>query len=257
MSRLNKLDQYYTEPKLAIKYTRDIIARYGEDNVFLEPSAGTGAFLHALEGLAYEAYDLEPKHPNVVEGDFFQQLLVRNDYITIGNPPFTFDVQMFNRCADHSEVVAFVIPRSWRKASVQNRLHANFHLVHDEDCPEHSFILDGEAWDVATCFQIWERRPEKREKIKLKNTFFDVVKREDDWDIILRNYGSRSGEVLPDDYSGNETTVRFLRSKRPGLKEAITAIDWSVRKSNVSSLPTINPIEIEQELERYFNETML
>ena len=256
MSRLNEHDQYYTKRDLAQQYFDIVIERYGKDVRYLEPSAGTGAFLR--DDVTIDACDIEPKHEQVIEIlDFLELNLHHNDYVTIGNPPFTIDVQFFNHAAKFSNAVAFIIPRSWRKASVVNRLDPFFHLVHDEDCPANSFILDDKEWDVSTCFQIWERRPFKRSKITFKRKFFDVVKREDDWDIILRCYGSRSGEVLPDDYNGNETTVRFLRSKIPNLKEIIGDIDWSIRKTNVSSLPTINPIEIEQEIESYLYETNL
>ena len=253
MSKLNALDQYFTAPHLAERYMETVFARYGKDRTFLEPSAGDGAFLKPLVGLSFEAFDLEPKSPGIISGDFFDVILPKIDYITIGNPPFTFDVQFFNKCALHSDAICFVIPRSWRKASVINRLDKFFHLVHDEDCPTDAFLLNGEEWDVTTCFQIWERKDYPRDKIKFQGTYFDVVPYEGEWDIVLRTYGSRSGEVLPDDYPGNQTTVRFLKSKIDGLKEIISSIDWSVRKSNVSSLPTINPIEIELEIEGYLN----
>ena len=253
MSKANELDQYYTRNDLADAYTRQAIDRFGSHRVYLEPSAGTGAFLKELKGLQFEAYDLEPKAHGIIEGDFLCQLLPRQNYITIGNPPFILDVEFFNKCAEHSDAVCFIIPRSWRKASVINRLNTDFHLIHDEDCPKDSFILHGDAHDVSTCWQIWERRDVKREKIVFKGDFFTVVKPHEEHDIVLRCYGSRSGEVLPDDYSGNETTVRRLRSKIPNLKQIISSIDWSVRKSNVSSVPTINPIEIELEVRERMN----
>lgn len=256
MSRLNELDQYYTKRDLAQSYLDVVVDRYGTNNNFLEPSAGTGAFLR--DDLNILALDIEPKHPEVISvTNFLHVNLHATDYITIGNPPFSIDVQFFNHAAKFSNVIAFIIPRSWRKASVINRLNPYFHLIHDETCPDNAFILDSEEWNVSTCFQIWERKPEKRKKITFKGTYFNVVKREDDWDFILRCYGSRSGEILPKDYTGNETTVRFIKSNLNNLEDVINSIDWTERKYNVSSVPTINPIEIEEEIERKLNEVSL
>ena len=252
MAKASELDQYYTRSDLADAYVQQALDRYGPDRTYLEPSAGTGAFLNKLEGLNYEAFDLEPKAPGIIQGDFMTQPLSRIDYITVGNPPFEIDVKFFNKCAEHSDAVCFIIPRSWRKASIINSLHKKFHLIHDEDCQQDSFILHGESHDVSTCWQIWERKSEDREKITFKGDFFTVVKPHEDHDVVLRCYGSRSGEVLPDDYAGNETTVRRLRSKigKDNLKEIISSIDWSIRKSNASSVPTINPTEIEEEIRK-------
>ena len=50
MAKASALDQYYTRSDLADAYVQQALDRYGPDRTYLEPSAGTGAFLNKLEG---------------------------------------------------------------------------------------------------------------------------------------------------------------------------------------------------------------
>jgi hypothetical protein len=85
--------------------------------------------------------------------------------VTISNPPFgrnnSLSIPFFNRAAEHSEFIAFIVPRSWRKWSVLNRLDRRFHLVSDKDLQID--YVDGlganlsQRKKLATCFQIWQQ----------------------------------------------------------------------------------------------------
>lgn len=58
-----------------------------DDNVtYLEPSAGAGAFLNFLP--KYIALDIAPENENILKQDYLDYTNDKNDFITIGNPPF-------------------------------------------------------------------------------------------------------------------------------------------------------------------------
>ena len=96
-------------------------------------------------------------------------------------------------------MIAFIIPKTFRKKSLQNKLHLNFHLKLDEDLPKNSFVLNGEPYDVPCCFQIWEEQKLKRRIVKtdLNNEFFEFVKQEQG-NIAVRRVGGRTGKATKD-----------------------------------------------------------
>ena len=74
----NALDQFYTKDEVALKLCEIIKAKLKDklkSYIFLEPSAGGGAFLKALnknfKNNEIIALDLEPKAQNIKQCDFF------------------------------------------------------------------------------------------------------------------------------------------------------------------------------------------
>ena len=166
-----KLDQFYTDPAYAQQFLTTIAQTVNLDQFdhVLEPSAGTGSFYNLLDNDRRIGLDLEPKAQGIVKTDFFDWTPPAGKIITIGNPPFgknaALAVKFFNRAAEFSDVIAFVIPKTFRKASIINRLNANFHMIHDETVPDHSFIFNGASYNVPCAGQIWQRKATPREKI--------------------------------------------------------------------------------------------
>jgi len=109
-----------------------------ESRTVIEPAGGTGAFVDAAKTLGAKVFsvDIEPMHESVKLGDFLQTEIKAVDAVTISNPPFgrnnSLSIPFFNHAADFSEYIAFIVPRSWRKWSVLNRLDSRFHLVLDQ-----------------------------------------------------------------------------------------------------------------------------
>ena len=129
----------------------------------------------------------------------------------IGNPPFgrvsSLAIKFFNHSAKWATVIAFIIPRTFRKISVQNRLDDRFHLVYDEEIPNKPCCFTPEM-SVKCCFQIWEKKENKRELLELPKThndwgFLKLGKRDSAWqptpplnaDFALRAYGGKIGEI--------------------------------------------------------------
>ena len=79
--------------------------------------------------------------------------------------------------------------------------------------PKDSFIFEDDAYDVPCVFQIWERRDEKREKIKtnIKSKYFEFVKK-DDADFAMRRVGGLAGKVIIDFYDYKEPSHYYIKS---------------------------------------------
>ncbi|MBT5638289.1 MAG: hypothetical protein HOJ16_06980 [Candidatus Peribacter sp.] len=136
----------------------------------IEPSAGDGAFLSGIH--VDEAYDIDPKHPDVLKQDFLNDEsfsvhpLETGKTLSIGNPPFgrmgKQAKQFMRKCAEFSDYIAFILPASFAKKSVIKQLPKNFHLIHQTDLLTESYRFERDGQVVKTVFQIWEKRPELR-----------------------------------------------------------------------------------------------
>ena len=163
------LDKYYTKTEIAGDLVKQLHHFLLDQNLLeafeqiVEPSAGNGAFLSPLDvlGKPVLALDIAPENQRVEKADFLK-FQGAKPTLFLGNPPFGHvghkAVRFFNHSANcGAEIIAFVLPRSFRKQSVQNRLNRNFHLCIDHEMPKNAFLLRGEQHHVPTVFQIWRR----------------------------------------------------------------------------------------------------
>ena len=155
------LDKFYTKPEIAEQCYNFLKQFYPniENEIFLEPSAGSGNFLTYLKN--YEAYDIAPEGENIIKADFLSLELNRNNYVTIGNPPFgkrsKLAIDFFNHAAKFSKIIAFIVPVSFMKWGVHKELDSNFKLQAYMYIPENSFTDKGKDFSVRCVFQIWTR----------------------------------------------------------------------------------------------------
>lgn len=154
-----QLDKFYTKTDLAKELYAITLKELNltGDELFLEPSAGAGSFSKLLKNV--HAYDIKPETDGVIAADFLTLELDETDYITIGNPPFGsrcgLAIDFFEKAALHSKAIAFVVPVTFLKWSVQKGLNSNFKLIYSEQLPEDSFTFQGNSYEVRCCFQIW------------------------------------------------------------------------------------------------------
>lgn len=179
------LDKFYTKESVIL----DLIDMLEMDkyDIFIEPSAGDGAFLKHLPKSKTIAMDIQPDVPEIFEEDFFNfrpspEQHSSKSIITVGNPPFgknsSLAIKFFNHAAKYSECIAFVLPRTFRKPSVINRLDASFYLEREKvlESKSNSFYLPtGEDYDVPTVIQVWKKydNDKTREKINTVSTHED------------------------------------------------------------------------------------
>lgn len=197
-----KLDQFYTSEEVAkkcISYLSESIDISSFN--FVEPSAGRGVFSNLIKETL--SFDIDPKAPGVIKKDFlltnFDDFLFRKikPICFFGNPPFgknsSLAISFFNHSSIFGDVIAFIIPKTFRKASVHNKLSMDFHLDMDVDLPKDSFVYNGSPYDVPCCFQVWIRKNERRQIKKYENSsYFDFTKKEDA-SFAVRRVGGRAG----------------------------------------------------------------
>lgn len=156
------LDKFYTQPRAA-KQCFDFLQSQltiSEEALYLEPSAGGGAFLDLLP--RYVALDIAPEDNRIEQQDYLTYETDKTNFITIGNPPFgnrsKLATDFFNKAATMSEVIAFIVPVSFMKWGVQKNLSYDFALHSYKYLDPESFSSNGEPYSIRTVFQIWIKK---------------------------------------------------------------------------------------------------
>lgn len=247
--RVTGKEQYYTPPSVAESVLDDLEAAAGPlvGQVLLEPAGGTGAFIDAAlsRGIARVlSMDIEPHHALVSHGNFLTANLDLADALVASNPPFgrnnSLSIPFFNRAADHAAYIAFIVPRSWRKWTVINRLDPRFHLASDRDLHINYVDVDGELISaksmLRTCVQVWERRENLRPVYKVRD--MGVLHRcpPKEADVSLTVFGYGCGTVRTDFERVPNTTQAFLKLSHPGVLDALRHAD--VKRFSVNTAYT-------------------
>lgn len=205
-----QLDQFYTKPSVAKVIVDGVlkVIDFNNRKLFLEPSAGNGSFSNLIiNKYNCVCFDIDPKQEYIIKKDFFTienrdiGNYESNEVCVIGNPPFgknsSLAVKFFNHCAKFADTICFVVPRTFKKQSIRNRLNLNFKLKRSIDLPKDSFIYNEKSYDVPCVFQIWQRSEVKRKILKSKNKckLFRFVNKEEA-DFAVRRAGGRAGTAF-------------------------------------------------------------
>lgn len=272
MKDMNNLDQFYTKDNIAIKCTNILMdnipnLEIGRNVVFLEPSAGEGAFIKSLlkKGVPENkiiSVDIEPKYNKTIKKDYlltdanFFNIVSKSDCITIGNPPFgkrsKLAIDFFNHAATMSDTIAFIVPLQFQKWSVHSKLNQSFSLIYSEPLPEDSFTFNNKDYKVRCAFQIWTR---------LKNDYMDLrVKKapatqhsdfemwqynntkntekyftDYEWDFCVPRQGFYDYDLRIKDHSlcSRKRQWIFFKAKNKEVLELLFNIDyWKLAKKN-------------------------
>lgn len=216
------LDQYFTPAAVAQAFTR-IVATYAPAEAqWIEPSAGAGAFKRAANALGIEpiCFDLEPRFAYIKAQDWLAyQHNGRKPVVVFGNPPFGFAASMavrfFNHAARFAEVIAFVLPGSFAKESVQARLNSAFLLVHEEKQTIDFEFPEGGTKPVPCVLQVWKKAPPGQTRTAKPKDFGEdlpikFIKPAPKRCIVaIRRVGGRAGQII-DTKDGSENTTYFL-----------------------------------------------
>jgi len=190
------LDKFYTIPAISEKCIAAVGGRYdwASWDLVVEPSAGNGSFLSRIPTRNKVGLDISPEHSDILRQDFFEyRPPAGGKILVVGNPPFgrvcSLAVKFFNHAADWCTAIAFIIPKTFRRVSLQARLHRKFHLVHDADIPSVPCSFTP-PMNVKCCFQIWERKTEDRPVVALSTTHAD-------WDFLPNGPVDAQGQPTP------------------------------------------------------------
>jgi predicted RNA methylase len=239
-TRVTGKEQFYTPIELAQTLVGDVEAVLGslEGKIVLEPAGGTGSFVGAAYAKGAKeviSFDIEPLHKQVLLGNFLDQELAQQNLITISNPPFgrnnSLSIPFFNHAARVSDAICFIVPRSWRKWSVTNRLDLNFELVSDKDIDIDYMDSNGELISdksrLATCFQIWKRTETPRVPVKI--TDMGVIQKVSPElaDVSMTIFGYGCGSIKEVFDRVPNTTQLFLKLNHPQALVALRSADFS------------------------------
>lgn len=231
-----ELDQFFTKDEIAlncINRLKNILnINLEEFDKIIEPSFGNGSFIKYLPNTTLY-YDIDAIDPNrradFLKLDIYSEYLVKKiKFLTIGNPPFgknsNLAISFFNKAADFSSIIAFILPRTFCKTSVQNKLNKNYFLIDEYIIPENSFIFENKDYNVPCNFQIWVDydhfnlvkfpKPQTRERdltLKLLETpDFLFVKYNENPDLIIRRNGVLAGKIFTEDLDKWITTNHYF-----------------------------------------------
>ena len=248
MTTKRKQDAVYTFDQF---FTRSEVAKQCLDQLDLdsfdlciEPSAGTGSFYDLLPPGSI-GIELDPRiaSPAMRVQSWYDYCSQQGNILVVGNPPFGTQnseaVKFFNHAAQFAHTIAFIIPRTWKRPSVQNSLDLNFHLISSVDLDS---AFEGEkATSVKCCFQIWSRHTVKRNKIRQATThpdwqFLRYETRDGDLhppstaDFVVLAYGSNPGQISDDLYRWRPKSVHFIKSNIDSelLKSRFQQLDYSI-----------------------------
>jgi len=229
MNKSKELDQFYTNEEVAIECYEEIKKIIKIESYFLlEPSAGTGSFSNLFHKNSL-ALDLDPKNIGIEKSDFLKfnnKTLKEKKVITIGNPPFgknsSLAIKFFNKSSEFSEFVCFIVPKTFKKDSVINKLNQNMFLIKEKEIKEESFIFEGKKYKVPCVFQIWKKEKEKRKKIKIltKSKYFDFSTKEN-CDFAIRRVGGLAGKVIEDFEKYSKNSHYYIKSNKYFSKQEL------------------------------------
>ena len=239
-TRVTGKEQFYTPIALANTLVSSVEAVLGslQGKTVLEPAGGTGSFVEAALSKGAKqviSFDIEPLHEKVLLGSFLDQELTQQNLITISNPPFgrnnSLSIPFFNHAARVSDAICFIVPRSWRKWSVTNRLDLNFELVSDQDIDidyvDSSGELISDKSRLTTCFQIWKKTATPRVPVKI--TDMGVIEKVSPElaDVSMTIFGYGCGSIKKDFERVPNTTQLFLKLNHPQALSALRSVDFS------------------------------
>tara|TARA_Y100000361_G_scaffold39189_1_gene33521 strand:- start:798 stop:1583 length:786 start_codon:yes stop_codon:yes gene_type:complete len=229
---MNTLDQFFTNSDIVDTCINTI--NFNDYDIIIEPSAGDGAFYNKIIGEKI-GIDLDPKIEGLIQQDYltfnrFIEFNIEEKILVIGNPPFgknsSLALKFFNHSAIFADTIAFILPRTFRKASVINRLSEKFNLVLETMLPKNSFHLpDGKVYDVPCVWQVWKSgtiRPKIQTKTKHKD--FEFVENRSQADFVVQRVGVRAGYTHRD-FTKAKPSHYWIKGS-DSVYQIMKEIDW-------------------------------
>jgi hypothetical protein len=135
-----------------------------DDYIFIEPSAGDGAFLKILPKNTI-ALDIEPRNKLVKKQDYllWKPTDMTKKYIVFGNPPFGLRghvaLNFIRHSLEFADYVCFILPQLFEsdgKGSPRKRVKG-YNLIHSEKISALFYTPENTNIGVNGVFQIWSK----------------------------------------------------------------------------------------------------
>lgn len=277
---MRSLDQFYTDKSVAEKCMirlKELLGSNLDKKLFIEPSAGTGSFINAINKVFPEreivAYDIDPKMDDIIKLDYLK--LDTSNYkniITIGNPPFgkrsKLALDFINKSMEYSDVVAFILPVQFNKWGTQRKINDKFKLIENTLLDPESFIFNGNLYSVRSTFQVWTKIETDHKDLRLKSAppishkdfkmwqynntpqalkYFDY-----DWDFAVprQGYKDYNKRLYKKDELIKSTQYVFFKAKNKKVLNRLLKINFE----ELSILNTSTPGFGKADIVRYYKD---
>jgi predicted RNA methylase len=216
------MDKFYTKQDIAEQccktFAKVVKVDYNHDMI-IEPSAGSGAFIPGIKQMCKNTLfiDIAPDNKIIKKADFLDLHIdthaYKNIYV-VGNPPFGFRssmaIKFIKKACKFCTAFAFILPRSFAKASMKRSVPLAFHLRHQTILPPDAF----HGFNVPCVFQVWVKHPEgdlRKVPGKVEPLCYEFTDAPDA-DIAIRRVGSKAGQVYYTDLKKrNKNTHYFVK----------------------------------------------
>ena len=248
-------DQFFTRPQVAKQFAGWVRSQPFVKQVdrVIEPAAGNQDLAKYFPGI--EMYDLDPKSANITQQDFLtSQHKPTGGTMVVMNPPFgrgsDLAIQFFNKAATFAEYIAMIVPRTFRRTSIQDRLNRNWHLVDEYILPRNSFYLPSEGpergYDVPAVAQIWRKGAEPRQSAAPATLPANIkFTTPDRADFAFRKKGRRAGQIVTQDIAlTNPNSFFYIQ----GDVTPFQGVDWRQWGNDVMGARSISKADIARAL---------
>lgn len=248
-------DEYFTKHNVAQQCVSSLFTKIGDStgSTFVEPSAGNGVFSEIMmaHNKSIISYDIAPKHKSIIKKDFLTVNFGNNNIknaVFIGNPPFgtcsNLAVKFFNKASEAASYIAFILPKTFRKQSIHMRINHYFHLIHDEDLPKNSFVVNEHEHDVPTVFQIWEKRKNKRHPLRIPNNYITWTTKSEA-EFAIRRVGGNAGTIYTNNFLNfSDSSNYFCVANHDSVVEKLQQADFKNIVNNTAGVRSISKLEI-------------
>jgi len=244
--RINLNDKFYTKPSVASSCVNEL--KKHAVGTWIEPSAGSGSFVDAVDHKIV-AMDIDPGRDGIVKQDFLVWESPYTKCTVFGNPPFgrqsTLARKFIKHASTFASVIAFILPRSFTKPSMQKAFPLDFHLVYETELEKNSFIVNDKPYNVPCVFQIWKRMNESREIHTETDVEWTYVKKTEPYDIAIRRVGVYAGRcMLPDDSLSVQSHYFIKLPNGNNVDEIIDYVSKNEFPSNTTGPRSLSKSEI-------------
>jgi len=231
-------DQFFLLPQQAQHLAQWIKTKpfFSKVTRIIDPCTGAGAISKFFPNC--ERYDLHPQDNETKQQDYLTSNFkpsTDGGTLVIQNSPYgshnNLAIAFFQKSAQFADYIAQVVPRTFRRMSIQNKLHNQWQLVDQYDLPYKSFYLPAEGkiipYDVPSTAQLWQRVEEPRTITPQRkdSQLFQWTRDANEADFAIRMHGRRAGQLVPkEEFNMIDSSPSFYFIK--GDITPFEKVDW-------------------------------
>ncbi len=157
--------------------------------------------------------------------------------------------------------VSFILPISFKKASLQKSFPPNYHLVYQTVLAPNSFTHFGIPKNIKTVFQIWIKKDRvRRVAVKITPASWYSFDKKENSDISIRRVGSKIGFVKLREERDNTNTHWFIKinSATGNIGELLSELLGKLNSIRFNKENNVGPLSIsKQDIIKKYNSIRL